>query len=631
MKGLEYAIQLMDKNFGSGMRKAKQQTQGMDSAMSKVNNNIGRTKGISQNSFGSLINVAKKAAIVLGGVFAIGSLISFGNEVTTITAQFEGMNNAIEFASGQDGGKNIEFLDNTIKTLNLDMAASYKGFQTLTGAMKGTKLEGQGVRDIFDGVATAATVMNLTGEQAEGAFLALSQMASKGKVSAEELRGQLGERIPGALKIAADSMGVSQMKFNDLLDSGKIYAEDFLPKFSKQLKETFQDGLPKAANSMQAAINQKNNAMLSFKRNFGEAFRPVLTEVLKVGAKFFEFLGKMLQHLDPVKTALKGVWDALEPLRATLEKAQGPFLNFAREGTSAEQVMNGIAKAIQYVTPLIGFLAEVFGVVQEQIIKVRNVIWEKVQALNEAGTASEFLGNALETLRYIWELLKPAISAVGDVLAFVVGLVMDYIGVWMSAANAMFEFGRKTEWIRKLLNALQGSVKGVFTNIKEIIMNTLGSVADLLVGVFTLDIDKIKSGFMKAMESQKGVVKQYYAGLQGASEGWNKELEKPITKDIEVGIKGKQQAPKSMVDYLAGLDGKTKDPVIPTLNPTADKSVSGGGGSSTKHTTFNIQSFVKELTIKVDSIKESPQDIKRQLTQVFNEWVADLELRADVT
>ena len=79
------------------------------------------------------------------------------------------MTNAIEFArTGR--GKNIAFLDERIKSLNLNMESSYKGFQTLSGSLKGTALEGQATRDIFDAVGIAATVMNLSAEQSEGAF-----------------------------------------------------------------------------------------------------------------------------------------------------------------------------------------------------------------------------------------------------------------------------------------------------------------------------------------------------------------------------------------------------------------------------------------------------------------------------
>ena len=47
-------------------------------------------------------------------------------------------------------------------------------------------------------------------------MLALAQMASKGTVQAEELRGQLGERLPGAFKIAAAAMGVTQAELVSL-------------------------------------------------------------------------------------------------------------------------------------------------------------------------------------------------------------------------------------------------------------------------------------------------------------------------------------------------------------------------------------------------------------------------------
>ena len=632
-KGLEYAISLIDRSFGNGIRKAKQQTQGMDDAVGKMNTRIGKTKGIGNSSFGSLMSVAKKATVILGGVFALSSAIAFGKEVTNLTAQFEGYTNAIEFASGDEANKNFEFLDNTIKNLNLDVGASYKGFQTLTGSMKGTKLQGQGVRDIFEGVATAATVMNLSGEQAEGAFLALSQMASKGKVQAEELRGQLGERIPGALKIAADAMGVTQIQFNELLDSGKIYADDFLPKFSKQLKETFESGLPKAANSMQSAINKKNNALLSFKRNFGEAFRPVLIEVLSVGSRLFGFLGELLQHLDPIKTAFKGVYNALQPLIQSYADAMAPLEGLTKSGNKAEMIMIAIGRAIEGVTPLIRFIAEIFGFLNQQVNKVRNALWEHVQAMNESGAAGEFLANVMDTLKYIWEAIQPAVSAVFDIIVALVPLLFMQMKVIMDVVNALFAWGKKTEWVQRLLNALLGSVRSIFGNIRDIVVNSLGSVSDLMVGVFTMDVSKIKSGLKKALDAQLGVAKQMFAGADGAMKGWNEELEAPIDKNVKVVVEQKRKnAPAGMRDYLASLDGsKELDPLKKdTPTATTGNSIAGSGGGNTKHSTFNIQSFVKEMTIKVETLKESPQDIKRMMNQVFNEWVSDLELRADV-
>lgn len=632
-QGLQYALDLIDKGFGVGIRKAKAQTKGLDDAVNRTDRNIAKIQVTGQNSFGGLSKIAKRAGGILAGVFAIGKLIAFGNEVTSVTARFEGFQNAIEFASGEDGAKNIEFLDNMIKDLNLDMGASYKGFQTLSGAVKGTSIAGQGLRDIFEGVATAATVMNLSSEQSEGAFLALSQMASKGKVQAEELRGQLGERIPGAFKIAADAMGVTQIKLNEMLDQGKLYSEDFLPKFAKQLKLTFQDGLGKAANSMQTAINKKNNALLSFKKNAGTAFRPLITGVLEAGSKLFGFLGELLTHLDPIRKAFNGVAVALEPLRDALMQANSPFLQFNESGLTAKSIMEGIGQVIEKLTPLIAFIAEIFGFMQTQVFKVHAVLKELVGGLFESGVAGEWLTNVLDNLKFIWELLSPVIGFVYDILAEGIKVIFLVIGAVMAISNAMASWGKDIEWVQRLLNAFVGAVKGVFGNIRDIVVNTLGSIGDLIVGVFTFDADKIASGLKKALDAQAGVAKHTFAGMKGAVDGWNKNLEAPIKKQIEVEVAtGKKKAPQSMLDFLSGMDdgGKTKtdNKLTADLNGGSG-SVAGGGGRTEKHTTFNIQSFVKELTIQTTNLKENPGDVKRMLTQIFQEMIGDLELRAN--
>lgn len=98
-----------------------------------------------------------------------------------------------------------------------------------------------------------------------GALLAIQQMMSKGTVQAEELRGQLGERLPGAFQIAARSMGVTTAELGKMLESGKVLADDFLPKFAAQLEKTFGASAEKAANSLQAQLNRMDNAWNSLK------------------------------------------------------------------------------------------------------------------------------------------------------------------------------------------------------------------------------------------------------------------------------------------------------------------------------------------------------------------------------
>lgn len=56
-------------------------------------------------------------------------------------------------------------------------------------------------------------------------------------VSLEELRQQLGDRMPGALSAAAKGLGLTEAQLIKLVESGSLAARDFFPAFSEGLKE----------------------------------------------------------------------------------------------------------------------------------------------------------------------------------------------------------------------------------------------------------------------------------------------------------------------------------------------------------------------------------------------------------
>ena len=62
----------------------------------------------------------------------------------------------------------------------------------------------------------------------KAAMRATSQVFSKGKVSAEELRQQLGERLPGAFTLFADSMNLTPAELDKALEQGKVTLDDFM-------------------------------------------------------------------------------------------------------------------------------------------------------------------------------------------------------------------------------------------------------------------------------------------------------------------------------------------------------------------------------------------------------------------
>ncbi len=261
---LKYKLSLQNL-FSKTMQQAHGDTQKMDSAMS---------------------GLGSKIAQVAGG-FAIAAL---GKNIVNTTAKFQGLDNAIVTASGSAiaGANNLKFLNDQVDKLGLDINAAYSGYKTFSGALMGTTLEGDKANTVFRQVSEASTVMGLSGEQTEGAFLALGQMMSKGTVSAEELRGQLGERIPGAFQIAARAMGVTTMQLGEMMKAGEVVSEDFLPKFGAELEKTFGSRLGSSTDSLQSNLNRMSTEWERLKVTIGTEFLPEIIKATKGIASFLK-------------------------------------------------------------------------------------------------------------------------------------------------------------------------------------------------------------------------------------------------------------------------------------------------------------------------------------------------------
>lgn len=223
--------------------------------------------------FGNMLSMAKRFLLTAGlAATTIGSI--------TAAAQFDAQNIAIDFATSGEGAKNIAFVNELTEDLGLNFQASREGFKQFAAATRDTPIEGQATRDIFEGVAMAGGAMRLSADQMKGAYLALGQIQSKGRVQAEELRGQLGERIPGAFKIAADAMGVTQAELNKMLETGQVASEDFLPKFGAQLTKVFGEDAMRVADGPAAAMERWTRAVYELQVAFGTELLPAVTVLL---------------------------------------------------------------------------------------------------------------------------------------------------------------------------------------------------------------------------------------------------------------------------------------------------------------------------------------------------------------
>src|SRR5690606_21543153 len=129
------------------------------------------------------------------------------------------------------------------------------------------KLSFEEMQMIFEKVSKSASMLGLSVETQEGAFLALSQMLSKGTVQSEELRGQLGERLPGAFEVMAKALGVTTMELGKMLENGEVLAADVLPKFAEAYERAIGADQIERTETLAAAQNRASNKWTEFVEN----------------------------------------------------------------------------------------------------------------------------------------------------------------------------------------------------------------------------------------------------------------------------------------------------------------------------------------------------------------------------
>lgn len=271
---------------------------------------------------------------VAGTALAGLSFAAIGKDLLDASLAADKLSRSLQFSAGSKtaGSAELAYISEASDRLGLSFASAADAYAKFSAAARGSALEGQGARDVFESVSKAATVMGLSGEESSGIFLALSQMMAKGKVSAEEFRGQLGERLPIATRVAADALGVTTAEFSKMLDSGQLLSEDFLPKFSAALEKAVGKDAQEAAGSLAAQINKLGSAWEQLKRNAADSegfFGAVVKGTVQAAADLTKAAAGMFSNESMEETKEAGrVYD---DLRAGIDRLTASGVAFSDE------------------------------------------------------------------------------------------------------------------------------------------------------------------------------------------------------------------------------------------------------------------------------------------------------------
>lgn len=195
---------------------------------------------------------------------------------------------ALKNVSGSTGqfADNLKFVNDVSKKYGVEINSLTSAYAKFKAAGDSVGMSTADQRKIFEATSRAATAYGMSAEDTNLTFLAITQMMSKGKISSEELRRQLGERLPVAMAAMAKAAGVPINKLDELLKKGKLMSADVLPKFADALNEM----IPAVdTDNLETSINRMQNMFTKFTEGAGvkEKYKALIdgmTGILEAGA-----------------------------------------------------------------------------------------------------------------------------------------------------------------------------------------------------------------------------------------------------------------------------------------------------------------------------------------------------------
>ena len=199
-----------------------------------------------------------------------------------------------------DYEKNLSNVNKLSKQFLLPLKDTTQQYTKLQASVAGAGLSTKETETVFKGISAAIIATGGTTEDLNSALRATSQVFSKGKVSAEELRQQIGERLPGAFTIFAASLNKTPQELDKALEDGKVTLNDFL-KFSEELFKRYgktasiiADAPQNAGARLTIALDRLNTEVGRFIQPIGAQFQSLATGIVNALTPAIEAFNELI-------------------------------------------------------------------------------------------------------------------------------------------------------------------------------------------------------------------------------------------------------------------------------------------------------------------------------------------------
>lgn len=288
-------------------------------------------------SAGALARYGIGSLPFIGGVYGL-------SQVNTVSQELQANQLALKAVAGDKAGGYSEFLNNLGNRLGMTTRDLQPGFTQYLASAQGTALEPTIQKD-FTNFAQYGAVMGLGPEEMKGSLKAVTQMVSKQQIYAEELKGQLAERMPAAVRMMADAVtGGDTKALLKMMEDGKLDPNEALPKFFEEMRKRSESMLPeyfKTSRFAQGSMNKAaEDSLKVFASEGGDKgftnFFNRMTEAMKAAQPLIKALAGSFEDLTKVLQAPIYMFDRMNQTLTILSQTTGiaekNFTNLAMVG-----------------------------------------------------------------------------------------------------------------------------------------------------------------------------------------------------------------------------------------------------------------------------------------------------------
>ena len=260
---------------------------------------FGGPEGAIGAGLGAILGGGPQGAIVGGAIGAqVGSIRQAAGAAAEYSANLQKLRIALVgvTTSNAEYATALDAITQATQDYALPQDIVTRQFTKLQASVQGAGGDIEDTKDAFDGIVAAVRATGGSLADVDAALTATAQVFSKGKVSAEELRQQIGERLPGAFTLFAESMNLTPQELDKALEKGQVSLQDFMV-FVRKITERYKENAKAIADSPAAAGDRLKRDLGLLSESVGKLLEPI-------GAAFQNTFGAIVRSITAATNAL---------------------------------------------------------------------------------------------------------------------------------------------------------------------------------------------------------------------------------------------------------------------------------------------------------------------------------------